>query len=209
MKTINFVAGITLSLLASHFEGRGAVVITVQEVGNDVVASASGELNTTSLTDGGIAGGTSGNIFGSQSQVYVGPTTQVDFFTGLAGPFGWGTGAISLASTSSGSFVGIWGAGQTLYLPHGYVSGSAISASSTFSGKSIASLGITPGSYTYSWGSGANIDHVTISVVAVPEIPETLAVAGGMCLITAWLNRRHASRRTSSVSEISGKSLGP
>ena len=41
-------------------------------------------------------------------------------------------------------------------VPRGYVSGTALSDSATYSGKTLATLGVTPGTYVWKWGTGAN-----------------------------------------------------
>jgi PEP-CTERM motif len=79
-------------------------------------------------------------------------------------------------------------------VPLDYVSGAALGTSTaTFAGATIASLGLTPGSYVWSWGSGPTADTFTLDIVAgagvgaaVPE-PATwatmlLGLAGLMLL---------------------------
>jgi hypothetical protein len=43
-----------------------------------------------------------------------------------------------------------------LTVPAGYVSGTALSDSATYSGATFATLGVTPGTYVWTWGTGAN-----------------------------------------------------
>jgi len=43
-----------------------------------------------------------------------------------------------------------------LVVPKGYVSGTALSDRATYSGKTLATLGVRPGSYVWTWGNGAN-----------------------------------------------------
>ena len=38
----------------------------------------------------------------------------------------------------------------------GYVSGTALSDMAIYSGKTLATLGVTPGTYVWTWGTGAN-----------------------------------------------------
>lgn len=59
------------------------------------------------------------------------------------------------------------------------MSGAPLSGSSTFANQTLASLGVTPGSYVWTWGSGANADSPTLNIIApaVPE-PSSLVLAG-------------------------------
>jgi PEP-CTERM motif len=52
-----------------------------------------------------------------------------------------------------------------------YVSGSPLSETSTYLGATFASLGVTPGQYVYTWGSGDHADSFTINIGASP-VPE-------------------------------------
>ena len=98
---------------------------------------------------------------GNLGTVAVGSTTPGDFNVwGIAaGSKTFGTGGPFSASSGSGDTFGIEGSGgftvPVLLLPTNYVSGSSLSASDTYSNTSIAALGLTPGTYTYTWGAGA------------------------------------------------------
>jgi PEP-CTERM motif-containing protein len=76
--------------------------------------------------------------------------------------------------------VGIDGSGNgapdgvpQLWVPHGYVSDTPLSDSSTYDGATFASIGVIPGRYEWTWGSGAN-QNFTL-VVGTPE-PSTWAM---------------------------------
>ena len=66
------------------------------------------------------------------------------------------------ANSGSGNMVGIAAAilveftGVLLSVPRGYVSGTVLSDSATYSGATLATLGVTPGTYVWTWGTGAN-----------------------------------------------------
>jgi PEP-CTERM motif len=56
-----------------------------------------------------------------------------------------------------------------------YTSGTSLSGTDTFDSTSLALLGLTDGTYTYTWGTGNHADSLTINIGAVPE-PSTWAM---------------------------------
>jgi hypothetical protein len=75
-----------------------------------------------------------------------------------------------------------------LLVPHGYTSGSPLSGSATFNDATPASLGLTPGTYTYTWNSfplrlSFQDDSLTVKIGSIPE-PSTWAMMliGFACL---------------------------
>jgi hypothetical protein len=109
----------------------------------------------------------------SSGVVVTGPTSSsgVDLYSGFSGPTSFGSGTPASASTGSGDVVGInlrhifFPHGPFLAVPRGYVSGNALSDSATYIGKTFATLGVTPGTYVWTWGPGAN-QNFTLDVVA-------------------------------------------
>jgi hypothetical protein len=92
----------------------------------------------------------------------------VDIYTGFTGPtsFGGGQGR----SASSGDLVAINNitvVGRIL-LPSGYVSGSMLLDSATWDNQTFNTLGVTVGTYTWTWGSGAHADSFTLDIKAAP-----------------------------------------
>jgi hypothetical protein len=51
-----------------------------------------------------------------------------------------------------------------LVVPSGYTTGTIISSTQTFTGQTFSSLGLTQGTYVYSWGSGANADSINVVI---------------------------------------------
>ena len=151
-----------------------AVNITIQEVGGNVVWTATGTLNLGGLTyastqsGGGIGFDANARLFASGLA-----NPNIDVYNGsitLPSAFGTGGGA---ATSATGSYIGIFGT-PSLYVPAGYVSGSALSGVTTYNSTTLSALGLTVGTYTYSWGSGGNADTLTLSIGASPTPTPTV-----------------------------------
>jgi hypothetical protein len=151
--------------------------VTVSQVGPDVVWSGSGSFNTTALTPDGTevigAGFLAAQaiwVVGSASpitvDVYTGVTTFQSSF-GAGGPIGTPSG--------SGDTFGILpnATNRNLLVPTGYTSGSFISGSTTYAGATITGMGLTPGVYTWSWGSGGNTSTLVMTIISVPSVTPT------------------------------------
>jgi hypothetical protein len=67
---------------------------------------------------------------------------------------------VGIVATSSSQFNGV-----LLFVPRGYVSGNPLSDSATYSGQTFATLGVTPGTYVWTWGSGAN-QNFTLKILS-------------------------------------------
>ena len=145
--------------------GTGDFNVTITQVGNDVVWSGSGSFNLTALTSDGP--GSIGGGYNSGLAVWaIGPDTSVDTYSGtITYPASFGTSNVAVTS-NTGSTFGILpgGSGRLLYVPSGYVSNTNISGTSTYANKTIASAGLTPGTYTWSWGSGANASSLVMVI---------------------------------------------
>jgi PEP-CTERM motif len=171
-----------------------AFIATIEQVGADVVVTGSGTI------------GLAGLSFNSSTTLYsgIGPNEGVlgigspnaegaDVYTGVSGPASFGSGGLVLPSDSgSGDKVSIEESAQVVTVPQGYVSGGALSDTSTYDSATFASLGVTPGTYTWTWGAGPDADSFTIQVGPAPTTtpePATLALLG-TGLAALGLNRR-------------------
>lgn len=163
--------------------------MTFSEVGSDVVMSVSGtiDLNGLTLVDsnrgpfmGGGIGPTSATFLmgtnGGYGKSYSGFTTT---------PSNFGTGGGAPPTSTSGDIFGIVTDGTPPYLlivPTGYTSGTNISSTQTFTGQTFTTLGLTVGTYTYTW-SGGSIDIV---VSGVPGPTPTPTSTGGGAGVGEW-----------------------
>jgi hypothetical protein len=144
-----------------------SLLITILESGSDVIISGSGSINTTSLTAFGntVINGRVQPLNG-YCQVGSGSSSGVDIYQFLSGtgPTSIGTGGFSFANTGSVAKLGIDGINRVIWVPQGYTSGAALSSNSTYNAKSLASMGLTVGTYTWNWGSGDTADSLIIQV---------------------------------------------
>jgi hypothetical protein len=133
-----------------------AYVVTLEEVGPNVVATGSGQIDLTGLTQG-IEFATLANMEPSAAEIMTGPVTPtVQLYTGISGPGSFGPGElISFATSGTGDGVGV-SSDNFVYVPAGYSSDSPLNSTSTYDGATFATLGATPGTYVWTWGSGAN-----------------------------------------------------
>jgi hypothetical protein len=142
---------------------------TIQEVGSDVVWSGSGTFNLTDLTFTTTSNITAG-YNASKAAWAVGSTValgdSIDNYDGVTVfPTSFGSGGAGPTSNSGATF-GIvpGGIGRTLLVPAGYVSGTFLSGSTTYASQTLASMGLTSGTYVYSWGTGPNADSLTLII---------------------------------------------
>ncbi len=155
--------GIVLAWLLSVRPAEAGYTVTLQQVGPDVVATGSGPLDLTGLaksnssTTGPELHPSTGVYFGAA--ILTGPTTTTDLYVvNLGGPTSFGSGRLTEASSGSGDMVGIFKGLLVggLFVPTGYVSGTALSGMAIYRGMTFCTLGVTPGTYVWAWGGGAN-----------------------------------------------------
>ena len=168
-----------------------AYTVTLEQVGSDVVANGTGAINLTGLTffSGDFVVPQMNASFGAilTGQVLGGVVTG---YTGFTGPTSFGPGGFFFATTGSGDLVGISSGARALYVPEGYVSGAALSDSMTFNNATFASLGVTPGTYVWTWGTGLANQNFTLHIGSVPDGGSTVSLLGCALLGLAALRRK-------------------
>jgi hypothetical protein len=178
---------------AGAVQSRASILITIQESGSDVVATASGSADLGGLTQSSSASRLA-SVFASSASMGFGaiPQVTVPHYAIPVAPSSFGSGSFVPANSTSGQIFAI--AGAHIYFPADYVSKTSFNSTATWNGQTLSTLGITPGTYVYSWGSGGNADSVTLTAGAVPEPAEYAAVAGGLCLaMAAWRRFKRAA----------------
>ena len=214
MKFGNMLASILISWIMLSTLSYGAVTIDVVESGGDVVATASGSVNTTDLVRNinwsSIGSFVRGSASGADGQIILAPissSTAIASYTISTG-VAFSTGSLIYASSSSGTRVGFLSTSGSsppdlIYLETDYVSNAAISSTATWSGQSFAGLGLIPGTYVVTWGTGANADSLTLNIGAA--LPSTYTVSGDVGgPAGATVRLRQAGDHTVFATEVSG-----
>jgi hypothetical protein len=185
-------ATVAISGISATTAANAAIVITVTEVGTDVRADGSGTADTTGATMYGSTSG-SATIRGSLGILRVG-TGSYNIFA-ATGPSAFGSGSTVKGSAVLGSVIGVDGVTQTIMLSTGYISNSFISSTATFANQTLASLGLTPGSYVYSLPN----DTVTVNIgpvaAAVPETATWAMMITGFGMMGAAMRTRRRSTK--------------
>src|SRR5437762_377717 len=166
-----------------------AYSVTLEQVGSDVVATGSGPLDLTGLTLVVTYASLPAQIFPVLGQIVTGSGGGTDGYQGsISGPTSFGGVFFTFASSGSGDSVGIFRDTSTLLVPSGYVSGTALSDSATYNNATFDSLGVTPGTYVWTWGAGAN-QNFTLQIGAVPDGGSTVSLLGCALLGLVALRR--------------------
>lgn len=184
--------------LVNATPAHAAYIVTFSETGSDVVASGSGSIDLTGLllssneSTGSFVDAVSGEEI---TGAITGAQFDTSFYGDATGPSNFGPGNAFSTGIASGDLVGIFGDGlgsAAVVVPFGYVSGAPLLDTATYTGQSFASLGLTPGTYVYSFGSGASADTLTVQIgsAAVPEPAGLTLLGAGLLGLGLGLARR-------------------
>ena len=192
--TVQATATLRRSIAASFFlaaavplAAGGAIVVTVEQRGSDVVIDYSGSWDSWSvddsptLTDLAVYSlGVFNLTAGSKDRVAA----------GLSRDSGLWTTVLTRPDSTSGDNFG-WNAAYS-YAPLNYTAGNEISGSLTFNGTDLATMGFTPGD-SGSFTGGGNTANFLVSAVPEPTSIAFLATGGLAVGVVAVARRR---RRT-------------
>jgi hypothetical protein len=190
---------LVFACLGIRQSAQAGYIVTLRQVGSNVVATGSGAINLTGLTFSQ-SGSVNPSIRGARvapvasSFIYTGPTSSsVDSYFGATGPMsfgGWPFITYWTANSGSGDMVGIsagfWGV--AISVPTGYVSDTALSDTATYSGTTVERLHVTPGTYIWRWGTGPN-QNFTLQIPVPPPPPVTgppVAITNPATLIASF-----------------------
>lgn len=182
MRYLGMLASLGVALnLATPPVGQAAFTAIMEERFGDVVVTAGGTLDTTALVrlpDASVQGQIipSGATIiiaqptGAGAEAYAGVTTR---------PANFGAGPFILASSAAGPAVGVSGDG-VLWVPLGNEPDDFVVSTMTFTGADLASLGIEPGTFVWSWGDAAagDFDSFALVVLDPSAVPAPPALAG-------------------------------
>jgi hypothetical protein len=177
-----------LVVLAPRAQAQSLFTIDITQQGSDVVATGTGSFDTTDLTISGLIPGTVSFVFAAAGDVNLGSGGWT-YYGVPSGPSSFGDGGYVDASSSTGGDAGIYGG--DVVVPTDYVSDTPFSNSATWDSNTLSGLGLTLGSYTWTWGSGSDAGELVVNVgdEAVPE-PASLALFGVGVFGLAALRRR-------------------
>jgi hypothetical protein len=202
--------GAAMLIGLSALPAQAGYVVDLTQVGSDVVASGSGAVDLTGLSLVPPTLNRSAFIHPGASLIFTGPVfpdfSPADSYTGFTGPTTFGSGGTSFPSSGSGDLVGIQdtvGLAHVISVPTGYVSGNPLSDTTTYDSQTLSSIGATPGTYKWTWGSGAN-QNITLVVGAgaIPE-PSTWAMMLLGLAGLGFVGYRRAGRRRIAASHAS------
>ena len=182
-----------LLLGATAAANASPYVVTLEQSGTNVVATGSGDIDLTGLSFNSAGPGGS-SVQADIAYLTVGGGAIWAYEArSFSGPGSFGTGGFRQANSQLGPTTGIFGAGSVIYVPSQYTSDSDLSSSATWTNQTFATLGITPGSYKWTWGSGADQSFTLDAVAAATPLPAALPLfAGGLGVLSmlGWARKR-------------------
>lgn len=201
MKTFPLAIHAALFLFPAAFS-FGAINITISEVSGNVVASYTGTYNTAASLSSKTQAPSSGIIAtdaGTYNSVYLslgnrGGGSTDGYTVRTTGPTSFGIDGTFQSAPGQGDVFMLFPFNISsnegdLAVPLNYVSGTTISGSMTFNGTTLATMGLTQG--TYNWTVGNNDLSITdtVSLNVVPE-PASSAALLAMALCFSMAARR-------------------
>jgi hypothetical protein len=191
--------GMCALLISTAAAGATPYTVTLEEVGTDVVAVGDGDIDISGLS----VGAQQDEIFSPNMNPSIGylftgsgaSLSELQYYFGMSGPSSFGIGDTTESSSATGSSqIGLFGYYGGLFLPYGYTSETPISVSATYDNATFASLGVTPGTYVWTWGTGPD-QSFTLEIGATPlpaALPLFVTGLGALGLL-GWRRKRKSA----------------
>lgn len=165
---------------------NAGVIITMEESGSDVIATLSGSVDTwtgATLDATNQLVSASNRLQPNGSFVFFATTdpnlgssvSPVSYYEVSTYPtsFGTGTSGVSATTSTASTLLFVWGKStQNVYIAGGYVPTTPITGVLTWQNQTFQSLGVTEGSYVWSWGNpsvSGQGDTITLNIVPEPS----------------------------------------
>jgi hypothetical protein len=171
------------ALLICVGQASAELIITFAQSGANVVANGTGSLNFGGLSFQGFDINSS-YVNASAGALLLGSSgTYADYFGNISGPTTFGSGGNVFATSSTttapnNTGAGVSGATGQVLVPGGYGAGNPFTVSATWNNTTISGLGLTPGTYVWTWASD---DLKVVIPGSVPE-PSSLILLGSGAL---------------------------
>lgn len=196
-----------VSVFAGERPASAILTYSIYQSGPDVVIQTSGSLNLAGPFTQNICPGPV--LIPIRGIICTGPAAWMNAYSVISGPTSFGSGNELLATFSSGprstSLAGfandpVPGA-SAFYIDPGYVSGSPIISSSTFSAKTLSELGITTNGLLGTWVLATSFDTIEVRAGSPPavDVPAPLPLLGA-CAASSFSRRlRRRGRQAGST----------
>jgi hypothetical protein len=171
---MRIVHSLALSLIAMiPAQAHASYVINVFQAGTNVVASGAGSINDGGLGGPLYGGSLVGYVDASRGQMVIGTGITGLWFGTLSSTTTFGDGGLAFPDVSLGYSVGFDFIDGFIALPYyGYGLAGLGKSISVYDNQTIASLGLTPGQYVLSWGTGLDADSLTLNIGSLHAVPE-------------------------------------
>lgn len=191
------VCTVIASLLIIVPATQAGFIATLEQVGPNVVETGSGAVDLSGLSFTSTHHAAAGMV-PDIGVIVTGPSVfvAIDEYTGFSGPTTFGSGSETDAKSGSGDSVGIAVTLGIFSVPAGYVSDTALSNSFTYDSTNFTMLGVTPGTFKWTWGTGPNQNFtLKIGTATAPDSGSTFGLLF-VSLVTLLVSRRLVNIRS-------------
>jgi hypothetical protein len=193
MRKLRLAVAVSALALSVPSGANAALTIVIEQSGADVIATTSGTFDQTGLVMGSTLM-TPGLLLPSSGGFATVFATK-RMWSGLTGPTSFGSNVVTPSFLNSGDALLVSGYDGQIGLPDGFVAGSSLSATTTFSNATLASLGLNVGTYVYTAPNDTVTLKIGVTTGAVPEPATWAMMIGGFGIAGAAMRRKSAALR--------------